>query len=83
MKVINETFDKILDCQSIFISAVYDDEDKNLILGYNVKGSLTSGRTEVIAKFTNKEEAQELIKHLVVDLDVCTRPNYFKEKRQA
>ncbi len=30
MKVINETFDKILDCQSIFISAVYDDEDKTL-----------------------------------------------------
>ena len=83
MKVINETFDKILDCQSIFISAVYDDEDKNLILGYNVKGSLTSGRTEVIAKFTNKEEAQELIKHLVVDLDVCTRPIYFKERQQA
>ena len=83
MKVINETFDKILDCQSIFVSAVYDDEDKNLILGYNVKGSLTSGRTEVIAKFTNKEEAQELIKHLVVDLDVCTRPSYFKEKPQA
>ena len=83
MKVINETFDKILDCQSIFVSAVYDDEDKNLILGYNVKGSLTSGRTEVIAKFTNKEEAQELIKHLVVDLDVCTRPIYFKERPQA
>ena len=83
MKVINETFDKILDCQSIFISAVYDDEDKNLIIGYNVKGSLTTGRTEVIAKFTNKEEAQELIKHLVVDLDVCTRPSYFKEKPQA
>ena len=58
MKVINETFDKILDCQSIFISAVYDDEDKNLILGYNVKGSLSNGRTEVIAKFTNKEEAK-------------------------
>ena len=83
MKVINETFDKILDCQSIFVSAVYDDEDKNLILGYNVKGSLTSGRTEVIAKFTNKEEAQQLIKQLTVDLDVCTRPNYFKEKPQA
>lgn len=83
MKVINETFDKILDCQSIFVSAVYDDEDKNLILGYNVKGSLTSGRTEVIAKFTNKDEAQELIKHLVVDLDVCTRPSYFKERPQA
>ena len=83
MKVINETFDKILDCQSIFVSAVYDDEDKNLIVGYNVKGSLTSGRTEVIAKFTNKEEAQELIKHLVVDLDVCTRPSYFKERPQA
>ena len=83
MKVINEAFDKILDCQSIFVSAVYDDEDKNLILGYNVKGSLTSGRTEVIAKFTNKEEAQELIKHLVVDLDVCTRPSYFKERPQA
>lgn len=83
MKVINETFDKILDCQSIFISAVYDDEDKNLIIGYNVKGSLTTGRTEVIAKFTNKDEAQELIKHLVVDLDVCTRPSYFKERPQA
>ena len=83
MKVINETFDKILDCQSIFVSAVYDNEDKNLILGYNVKGSLTSGRTEVIAKFTNKEEAQQLIKQLTVDLDVCTRPNYFKEKPQA
>ena len=83
MKVINETFDKILDCQSIFISAVYDDEDKNLIIGYNVKGSLTSGRTEVIAKFTNKDEAQQLIKHLTVDLDVCTRPNYFKERPQA
>lgn len=83
MKVINETFDKILDCQSIFVSAVYDDEDKNLILGYNVKGSLTSGRTEVIAKFTNKEEAQQLIKQLTVDLDVCTRPSYFKERPQA
>jgi hypothetical protein len=83
MKVINETFDKILDCQSIFISAVYDDEDKNLIIGYNVKGSLTTGRTEVIAKFTNKDEAQQLIKHLTVDLDVCTRPNYFKERPQA
>ena len=83
MKVINETFDKILDCQSIFISAVYDDEDKNLIIGYNVKGSLTTGRTEVIAKFTNKEEAQQLIKNLTVDLDVCTRPHYFKERPQA
>lgn len=83
MKVINETFDKILDCQSIFISAVYDDEDKNLILGYNVKGSLTNGRTEVIAKFTNKEDAQQLIKHLTVDLDVCTRPSYFKERPKA
>lgn len=83
MKVINETFDKILDCQSIFISAVYDDEDKNLILGYNVKGSLANGRTEVIAKFTNKEEAKSLIQHLTVDLDVCTRPSYFKERPQA
>ena len=83
MKVINETFDKILDCQSIFISAVYDDEDKNLIIGYNVKGSLTTGRTEVIAKFTNKDEAQQLIAQLTIDLDVCTRPSYFKERPQV
>lgn len=82
MKVINETFDKILDCQSIFISAVYDDEDKNLILGYNVKGSLANGRTEVIAKFTRKEEAKSLIQHLTVDFQVCTRPSYFKERPQ-
>lgn len=80
MKVMNETFDKILDCQSIFISAVYDDNDKNLILGYNVKGSLTNGRTEVIAKCETKEQAKTLIQLLGTDLCVCIRPTYFKER---
>ena len=56
---------------------------KTLFLAIMYSCSLTSGRTEVIAKFTNKDEAQQLIKQLTVDLDVCTRPSYFKERPQA
>lgn len=72
MKIVNKDGTKILECQSIFISAVYDDTDKNLVIGYNIKGSLANGRTEVIAKFNEEDKAKRMMKNLIVKFDACT-----------
>lgn len=72
MRIANKDGSKILECQSIFISAVYDETDKNLVIGYNIKGSLANGRTEVIAKFDNEKDAKRMMSNLLLKFDVCT-----------
>ncbi len=72
MRIVNKDCSKILECQSVFISAVYDDTDKNLVIGYNIKGSLANGRTEVIAKFDNEKDAKKMMNNLALKFDVCT-----------
>lgn len=72
MKIVNKDGTKILECQSIFISAVYDDTDKNLVIGYNIKGSLSNGRTEVIAKFDNEDKAKKMMGNLIIKFGACT-----------
>ena len=72
MRIVNKDKTKILECQSIFISALYDDKDKNLVIGYNIKGSLANGRTEVIARFDNDKDARRMMYNLLMKFDVCT-----------
>lgn len=72
MKIVNTDGTKILECQSIFISAVYDDTDKNLVIGYNIKGSLVNGRTEVIAKFDSEDKAKKMMGNLIIKFGACT-----------
>nr|DAX91123.1 MAG TPA: hypothetical protein [Caudoviricetes sp.] len=72
MKIVNKDGTKILECQSIFISAVYDDTDKNLVIGYNIKGSLANGRTEVIAKFDSEDKAKKMMGNLIIKFGACT-----------
>jgi hypothetical protein len=72
MRIVNKDCSKILECQSVFISAVYDDTDKNLVIGYNIKGSLANGRTEVIAKFNDEDKAKKMMGNLIIKFGACT-----------